>query len=51
MGSESEGLSRLVRETCDFLVGLPVAGSVDSLNVAQATTVLAFEWVRRKSPK
>lgn len=48
MGSEGEGLSRLVREECDFLVGLPVAGKVDSLNVAQATTVLAFEWVRRR---
>jgi len=48
MGSEGQGLSRLVREKCDFLVGLPVAGSVDSLNVAQATTVLAFEWVRRR---
>lgn len=47
MGSEGEGLSRLVRESCDFLVGLPVAGKLDSLNVAQATTVLAFEWVRR----
>ncbi len=49
MGSEGEGLSRLVRESCDFLVRLPVAGRVDSLNVAQATSVLAFEWVRRKA--
>lgn len=47
LGSEGEGLSRLARETCDFLVRLPVAGQVDSLNVAQAATVLAFEWVRR----
>lgn len=47
MGAEGEGLSRLTRDTCDFLVRLPVAGAVDSLNVAQATTVLAFEWVRR----
>ncbi|MDY0088000.1 MAG: 23S rRNA (guanosine(2251)-2'-O)-methyltransferase RlmB [Coriobacteriia bacterium] len=47
MGSESRGLSRLVLETCDFLVRLPVAGAVGSLNVAQAATVLAFEWVRR----
>lgn len=48
MGSEGEGLSRLVRENCDFLVRLPVAGHVDSLNVAQAATVMAFEWVRRR---
>jgi 23S rRNA (guanosine2251-2'-O)-methyltransferase len=47
LGSEGEGLSRLVREKCDFLVRLPVAGHVDSLNVAQAATVLAFEWVRK----
>ncbi|MHB9003457.1 MAG: 23S rRNA (guanosine(2251)-2'-O)-methyltransferase RlmB [Coriobacteriia bacterium] len=50
LGSEGDGLSRLVREKCDFLVGLPVAGHVDSLNVAQAATVLAFEWVRRSAP-
>ena len=47
LGAEGEGLSRLTRERCDFLVSLPVAGHVDSLNVAQAATVLAFEWVRR----
>lgn len=47
LGAEDKGLSRLVRETCDFLVALPVAGGVGSLNVAQAATVLAFEWVRR----
>lgn len=48
MGAEGTGLSRLVEEHCDFLVRLPVAGHVDSLNVAQATSVLAFEWVRRR---
>jgi 23S rRNA (guanosine2251-2'-O)-methyltransferase len=47
MGSEGEGLSRLVRETCDFLVRLPQAGRVGSLNVAQATTAISYEWVRR----
>ncbi len=47
LGAEGEGLSRLTREACDFIVRLPVAGHVDSLNVAQAATVLAFEWVRR----
>jgi 23S rRNA (guanosine2251-2'-O)-methyltransferase len=47
LGSEGQGLSRLVSERCDFLVRLPVAGHVDSLNVAQAASVLAFEWVRR----
>jgi 23S rRNA (guanosine2251-2'-O)-methyltransferase len=47
LGAEGEGLSRLVRETCDFLVRLPQSGRVDSLNVAQAAAVLAYEWVRR----
>ncbi len=46
-GAEGSGLSRLVRERCDLLVGLPVRGRVDSLNVAQAVTVLAYEWLRR----
>lgn len=47
LGAEGSGLSRLVRERCDFLVSIPAAGKVSSLNVAQAATVLAFEWVRR----
>ncbi len=47
LGAEGSGLSRLTRERCDFLVSIPVAGRVSSLNVAQATSVLAFEWVRR----
>lgn len=48
MGSEGEGLSRLTLETCDFLVSLPQAGKIGSLNVAQATTAIAYEWVRRR---
>lgn len=47
MGSEGEGLARLTQEKCDFLVRLPQVGKVGSLNVAQATTALAYEWVRR----
>jgi 23S rRNA (guanosine2251-2'-O)-methyltransferase len=47
LGAEGEGLSRLVAEHCDFLVSIPVNGRVSSLNVAQAATVLAYEWVRR----
>ena len=49
MGSEGEGLARLTRETCDFLVRLPQAGKVGSLNVAQATTAIAYEWLRRSA--
>lgn len=47
MGSEGKGLARLTQERCDFLVRLPQAGRVGSLNVAQATTALAYEWMRR----
>ena len=47
MGNEGEGLSRLVRESCDFLVSLPLAGQVGSLNVAQASTVCMYEWMRQ----
>lgn len=48
MGSEGEGLARLTKDTCDFLVRLPQVGRVGSLNVAQATTALAYEWLRRR---
>lgn len=47
LGAEGSGLSRLTRERCDFLVSIPVGGRVSSLNVAQAASVFAFEWVRR----
>jgi len=47
LGAEGSGLSRLVERACDFMVRLPLAGRTASLNVAQAATVLAFEWVRR----
>ncbi len=47
LGAEGSGLARLTRDRCDFLVRVPVAGHVSSLNVAQAASVLAFEWVRR----
>ncbi|MCL2882115.1 MAG: 23S rRNA (guanosine(2251)-2'-O)-methyltransferase RlmB [Coriobacteriia bacterium] len=47
VGAEGAGLSRLVTETCDFLVKLPQTGPIDSLNVAQATTALAYEHLRQ----
>jgi len=48
-GSEGDGMSRLVSEECDFLVSLPQRGHVGSLNVAQATTAICYEWLRRCS--
>lgn len=47
MGSEGNGLSRLTQEHCDFLVALPQAGEVGSLNVAQASTACMYEWMRQ----
>lgn len=47
MGSEGEGISRLVLEKCDFVTKLPQLGKTESLNVAQATTALCFEWLRQ----
>lgn len=48
LGGEGKGLHRLVRETCDGLVGIPVSPRVESLNVATAAAVLLYE-VRRQS--
>ena len=47
MGSEGSGVSALVRKRCDFECRLPQRGKVESLNVAQATTALCYEWLRR----
>lgn len=49
MGSEGDGVSRLVMDRCDFSCRLPQRGQVESLNVAQAATVMAYEWLRRTS--
>jgi len=47
VGSEGEGLSRLVAETCDEIVKIPVAGSTGSLNASVACAVGMFEWARK----
>ncbi len=49
MGGEGSGLRRLTREECDFLVKLPMAGSVSSLNVSVATGICLFEVVRQRA--
>ncbi|MDD2091517.1 23S rRNA (guanosine(2251)-2'-O)-methyltransferase RlmB [Pseudomonas guariconensis] len=51
MGAEGKGMRRLTREHCDFLVKLPMAGSVSSLNVSVATGVCLFEAVRQRQAK
>jgi 23S rRNA (guanosine2251-2'-O)-methyltransferase len=49
VGSEGEGMSRLVRETCDFLIYLPMAGKVNSLNAAVAGSVALYEVWRQRA--
>jgi 23S rRNA (guanosine2251-2'-O)-methyltransferase len=48
-GGEEKGLRRLTRERCDRLVGLPMRGRVESLNVATAAAALLYEAVRQRS--
>jgi 23S rRNA (guanosine2251-2'-O)-methyltransferase len=48
MGAEGAGLRQLTRDTCDFLVRLPQAGAVESLNVSVATGMLLYEAMRQR---
>jgi 23S rRNA (guanosine2251-2'-O)-methyltransferase len=49
MGAEEKGMRRLTREQCDSLVSLPMAGTVESLNVSVAAGVALFEAVRQRN--
>jgi 23S rRNA (guanosine2251-2'-O)-methyltransferase len=51
MGGEDKGMRRLTREACDSLVSIPMAGSVESLNVSVATGISLFEAVRQRNGK
>ena len=48
IGNEGEGVSRLVREKCDFIASIPMKGDIDSLNASVAAGVMAFEIVRQR---
>ena len=48
IGNEGEGVSRLVKEKCDFTVSIPMKGQIDSLNASVAAGVLAYEIVRQR---
>ena len=49
IGNEGEGISKLVRENCDFLVSIPMQGHIDSLNAGVAAAILMFEKKRQDS--
>lgn len=51
IGSEGDGVGRLVKEKCDFVASIPMKGDIDSLNASVAAGVLAYEIVRQRSFK
>ena len=51
IGNEGNGVSRLVKEKCDFTTAIPMKGDIDSLNASVAAGVLAFEIVRQRLSK
>ena len=48
IGNEGDGVSRIVREKCDYIASIPMKGDIDSLNASVAAGVLAFEIVRQR---
>lgn len=49
IGSEGEGISRLVKEKCDFIASIPMFGDINSLNASVAAAVLMYEAVRQRN--
>lgn len=49
IGSEGEGISRLVKEKCDFIVNIPMMGEINSLNASVAAGILMYEAVRQRN--
>ena len=49
IGSEGDGMGRLVREGCDFLVSIPMKGRINSLNASAAAAVLLYEALRQRN--
>ncbi|WP_275427721.1 TrmH family RNA methyltransferase, partial [Staphylococcus sp. GDY8P97P] len=48
--SEGEGMSRLVKDKCDFYIKLPMVGHVNSLNASVAASLLMYEVYRKRHP-
>lgn len=51
IGNEGEGVSRLIREKCDFVASIPMKGDIDSLNASVAAGILGYEIVRQRLQK
>ena len=51
IGSEGEGVSRLVREKCDYVASIPMKGDIDSLNASVAAGILSYEILRQRLAK
>lgn len=51
LGSEGQGLSRLVKEKCDFLINIPMKGKVSSLNASVAASIIMYEVFRQRQSK
>ena len=49
IGSEGNGIGRLVKEKCDFIVSLPMKGNITSLNASVAAGILMYEISRQRS--
>ena len=48
VGSEGRGISRLVKEQCDFILSMPMAGKINSLNASVATGIVLYEVARQR---
>lgn len=51
IGSEGDGMGRLVRESCDFIISLPMRGKLNSLNASTAAAITMYEILRQRSEK
>ena len=48
IGNEGEGVSKLVRDNCDYIASIPMQGDIDSLNASVAAGLLTYEIVRQR---
>ena len=48
IGSEGDGIGRLVRENCDFIVNIPMVGRINSLNASAAASIIMYEVLHQR---